>query len=85
MVTEIIIYGSTNCSGCTAMKNDLESRSLKYRYIDVRSDPDAYAELIGRGYTSVPIVRLIDKTGEKWYSVTDYSDRLKIISNIKRG
>ena len=55
----IVIFTSSTCGWCEALKRYLQEHRFRYRELDVSKDPRAAKELERRGIRSVPVV-LID-------------------------
>lgn len=48
------VYGKKNCPQCEQAKALLESKSLRYEYIDLGSNIEAMQEARAKGWRSVP-------------------------------
>jgi glutaredoxin 3 len=55
----IVIFTSSTCGWCEALKSYLKKHRFRYRELDVSKDPRGAKELERRGIRSVPVV-LID-------------------------
>jgi glutaredoxin 3 len=55
----IVIFTSSTCAWCEALKRYLQKHRFRYRELDVSRDPRAAKELERRGIRSVPVA-LID-------------------------
>ncbi|MHB8175006.1 MAG: Uxx-star family glutaredoxin-like (seleno)protein [Thermoleophilia bacterium] len=57
MTDEVVIYTKPGCPYCKAAKEDLASRGVPFREMDVTSDPAIREEAIARaGMASVPVI-----------------------------
>ena len=57
MTDEVVIYTKPGCPYCKAAKEDLASRGVPFRELDVTSDPAIREEAIARaGMASVPVI-----------------------------
>jgi mycoredoxin len=56
--TQIVLYGTSWCSGTWFVRSLLDERRISYRWIDIDQDPQAaaYVEEVNRGYRSVPTI-----------------------------
>lgn len=52
----ITVYSQPNCSPCVKVKKWLDNKGVEYVDKDVTTDPEAFAELMGLGYNSTPVV-----------------------------
>lgn len=52
---EVTVYGSDACTDCARTTMFLRSKEIKYRYVDVMADEDAYAFVKSKGST-MPVV-----------------------------
>lgn len=54
---KIIIYSTPTCFWCKKVKEYLESKNVKFDYIDITKDNNAMKAMIGlTGITSVPVI-----------------------------
>lgn len=53
----IIVYSQPACQQCIATAKFLDKLNVKYDYVDVTEEPEAYAYVRSLGYRSVPVVR----------------------------
>lgn len=60
-MSQVIIYGTTNCPRCNALKHELDKRSIEYTSVDVRTDADAATMLSKRGFDLLPVISKDDK------------------------
>jgi len=74
----IIVYGAHWCIDCVNTMNFLESKRIKYDYIDITGDKEAIAfvELINNGRRVVPTLVIDDEC----YTNPSISDLIKIIN-----
>ena len=57
MTEEVTIYTKPGCPYCKAAKEDLDSRSIPYRELDVTADPAIKEEAIAKaGVAAVPVI-----------------------------
>ena len=74
----IIIYGTNWCIDCVNTKNFLDSKGVKYDYIDITDNQEAVAfiELINRGKRVIPTLMIDGKS----YTNPSITDLMKIIN-----
>ncbi len=54
---DIKIYSTPTCPHCNMLKKYLDSKNIKYKTIDISSDPDKVQEMIEKSdQMSVPVV-----------------------------
>ncbi len=72
---KVILYGNEDCPGCIHVKGLLESKGIKFGYVDVLgglahlkkfltirdSHPDLYAEVVSSGKVGIPTL-VVDDT-----------------------
>ena len=54
----IQVYGKKNCPQCEQAKALLDSKSLRYEYIDLGSNIEAMQEARAKGWRSVPQITI---------------------------
>jgi len=52
----ITVYSKPACVQCTATYRALERSGIDYRIVDISTDEDAFATVVGLGYQQVPVV-----------------------------
>lgn len=52
----ITIYTKSDCVQCSATCRALDKQGIRYRLIDLTSDPQALDEVRAMGYQQVPVV-----------------------------
>jgi mycoredoxin len=60
---DVILYSTTWCGYCRALKRDLAAASISYVEIDIEEHPEAGAmlESLTGGYRTVPTVKVCDE------------------------
>jgi len=60
-VPDVILYSGSHCRACERVKDFLTKRGVAFSVRDVDEDLDAYKELVGRGWLSVPVTLVGDR------------------------
>ena len=60
---EIKIYGTPNCPACREAKRFLDSKEIKYNYLNVGQDISPQEFVDATGSQSVPVIIIVDKDG----------------------
>lgn len=57
-VEEIIVYGTVWCPDCIRSRRLLESKGIRYRWVDIGQDPEGqrFVEQVNGGMRSVPTI-----------------------------
>lgn len=58
----ILIYTSNNCSFCHQAKQFFMENNIDYTEFNISQDIEAKKELIKKGYCSVPIIKIGDRS-----------------------
>ncbi|MCK9267774.1 MAG: glutaredoxin family protein [Alkaliphilus sp.] len=58
MSKEVIVFTSKLCSYCHVAKDYLSSKGVQYIEKDVETDQEARLELIQKGITAVPVIKI---------------------------
>ena len=62
MSKTVTVYTSQLCSYCYVVKDYLSSKGVQYIERDVGTDQEAGLELMEKGVTAVPVIKI----GEEW-------------------
>ena len=70
----IVLYSKPNCRPCKMTKAALTKRGLTYSEVDITLNPEALETLIAEGFSSAPVVKLIDGTSWAGYNPEKISE-----------
>lgn len=62
-MTEIIVYGKSNCVQCNATQRALTDKGVSYVYLNMEADPAKLEEFKQQGYLTAPVVE-VHRDGE---------------------
>ncbi len=57
-MAQVTIFTSPTCTYCKAAKKYMTDKGIAFEERDITKDPDARKELLSKGYTGVPIIRV---------------------------
>lgn len=52
----VVVYSKTNCPQCVVVKNKLKTRGVDFTEVNIDTDAELRAWLIGQGHRQVPVV-----------------------------
>lgn len=52
----ITIYSKPSCVQCTATAREMDKKGIKYDYIDITEDTQAFEKVTNMGYRQAPVV-----------------------------
>ncbi|QGJ94177.1 glutaredoxin [Corynebacterium phage EmiRose] len=78
----VTVYSNPGCQPCRATRKKLTSLGIDYDEVSLADVPAVAATFIEEGYTSAPIVSVVDYRGAVVDTWSGYSpDKLKALAN----
>ncbi len=72
----MFLYTSPTCVKCKQVKKVLEDKSLSFTELDIEDDALARADLLARGYMSLPVLKINDEY------VSDFKKILEVVTGL---
>lgn len=57
-MAQVTIFTSPTCTYCKAAKKYMTEKDIPFEEIDITEDKEARKDLLSKGYTGVPIIRV---------------------------